>query len=244
MMERQFTQMKIAICDDEPYFIDLISKYCSQYEKEYKIPLVLIKFSEGEKLLYYHKKNKDIDLFILDIMMKEPNGLSIAREIRREGNSSKIVFLTSAIKFAPEGYVIGVSRYWMKPLSYSKFCKEITDLYHQIKKETSLYLIENTGTAIEKVHYDDICFIETKGRKTCVHKINSNYISTTKMVEYEQKLDGRFYRCHAAYIVNMSCIIGIKGMEILLNDGRSVFMSKAKKKKFLAALSSYLCEIN
>ena len=236
--------MKIVLCDDEPFFLEQISEFCNRLEQEQGIPIVLLTFSCGKEVLEYYKTDKNIDLFILDIKMKELNGLKVAREIKRDGNSTKVVFLTSRIGYAPKGYEIGISRYWMKPLGYSKFCEEIRNLEEQIKREKGLYIIENIGTRIEKVYFDDILYIETKGRKTCVHKLKSSYLSTTKMAQYERNLDERFFRCHAAYIVNMGYIKGVKNTEIILNDGTIIYMSRGKKKKFISMLGNYLRDIS
>lgn len=232
--------MKIVICDDEPYFLEIISEYCEMFEREYKIPISLIKFRRGEDVLAYYQQDKNIDLFILDIIMEEMNGLQLAEAIRKTGGHTKIVFLTVVLKYATEGYLYGAARYWLKPLTYEKFSLEMQDLYMQIKKESNSYLIENTGVSIEKVYYDEILYIETLDRKACVHRINSNYISKTKLTEFEKKLDKRFFRCHSAYIVNMDCISKIKKLEIILNNNESIYMSKGKKKNFLSALSLYL----
>lgn len=232
--------MKIVICDDEPYFLEIISEYCEMFEREYKIPISLIKFRRGEDVLAYYQQDKNIDLFILDIIMEEMNGLQLAEAIRTTGGHTKIVFLTVVLKYATEGYLYGAARYWLKPLTYEKFSLEMQDLYMQIKKESDSYLIENTGVSIEKVYYDEILYIETLDRKACVHRINSNYISKTKLTEFEKKLDKRFFRCHSAYIVNMDCISKIKRLEIILNNNESIYMSKGKKKNFLSALSLYL----
>lgn len=60
------------------------------------------------------------------------------------------------------------------------------------------------------------------------------------MVEYEQRLDGRFYRCHASYIVNMDYIKQVKGTELKLTNGEVIYISKGKKSAFSRELSDYL----
>ncbi len=232
--------MKIVLCDDEPYFLNIVTEYCTKFEQEYRIPIALIKFVRGEDVLLYYQQDKNIDLFILDIMMGEISGLQIADEIRKGGMNTKIIFLSSALKFAPMGYIFGAVRYWMKPLTYEKFSSEMQALYKLIRKESNSYIIENTANSIEKVYYDDILYIETRSRKACVHRISSTYISKTKLIEYERKLDERFFRCHSAYIVNMDYITKVIKLEIILSNGEKIYMSKGKKKKFMAALGTYL----
>ena len=127
--------MKIALCDDEQYFREVISDYCKEFERKTGIKIALHIFSEGKEVLAYVEKNKDIDLFILDIKMEHVNGLQVAETIRKLEIRSKIVFLTSVLEYAPEGYRFKASLYWMKPLSYERFYKDLTELYEEIKKE-------------------------------------------------------------------------------------------------------------
>lgn len=231
--------MKVIVCDDELYFVEVVSDYCKKFEGETGIPITLLKFEQGREVLTYCKENRDVDLFILDIKMEHVDGLEVAKEIRKSGSNAKIVFLTSAIEFAPQGYVLGVSRYWMKPLLYKNFCLEMKELYQDIQKESNAYIIESIGTITEKVYYDEILYIETYGRKARIQRINSSYMSGCKLNAYEDRLDTRFFRCHAAYIVNMNHISKIKGLEIILGNGESIYMSKGKRKNFLAAFNSY-----
>lgn len=232
--------MKIVVCDDESAFVDMIAEYCGRFEQDYQIPIVLMKYTRGKDVLAYYEKHKDIDIFILDIVMKEKNGLEVADALRKRGARGKIIFLTSMARYAIQGYEYGASRYWVKPLSYEMFSSTIRTLYQEIQDTSQEYLIEHIGTAIEKVYLDEILYIMTEGRKTKVQKTNGDYISNTRMSEYEEKLDDRFFRCHAAYIVNMEHILKIQGLEIRLSDGTTVFISKAKKKPFLKAFQEYL----
>lgn len=100
--------------------------------------------------------------------------------------------------------------------------------------------VENTGSVIEKVYFDDIFYIETRIRKTCVHKKNLSYVSKTTMSDYEKKLDERFYRCHAAYIVNMYYIRKIEEMKIYLSNGEFIFISKGRRSRFIQAYMEFL----
>lgn len=231
--------MKIAVCDDEDYFLNMISDYCKAACRENGIPISLISFTCGQDVLSYYQQNKDVDLFILDIKMPDITGMQIAEEIRKTDIHTKIIFLTSAPEFAPQGYVFGVNRYWIKPLTYTTFITDIQTLYKEMKKANASYLVETIGTSTEKVYFDEILYIETHERKSCIHREDSHYLSTTKLNAYEKKLDQRFFRCHASYIVNMNYVAKIKGYEVILGNGDTIYMSKGRKKDFLTALSSY-----
>lgn len=227
--------MRIVACDDEVFFVNQLETYCYQYQSETGIPVDYHKFDNGKDMLNYFDEHGEIDVFILDIKMPGLNGAKIAEIVRSKSSRCTIIFLTSIIDYVLRGYEIGINRYWMKPLSYKKFKDEMRTICEKIAEGKKRYLIEYIGGITEKISFDNILYIETKGRKTMVHKKDGEYESTTTMAEYERKLDESFYRCHAAYIVNLSSIIKINGMEILLENGDTIYTSKGKRKDFLVA---------
>lgn len=231
--------MRVVICDDEPYFISMIKEYYTIFSKKYNTPCTVIAFTNGNALLKYLKENVSTDIFILDIIMNKPNGIELAEEIRKHDKKVKIIFLTSALDFAPKGYEFNASRYWLKPLPYEKFESAMLILQNQLERETKAYILEDISTYTEKVYFDDIVYIETRSRKVCIHTNAGLYYSTKKMIDYEKALDNRFYRCHSAYIVNMSYIKKIDNFTIYLETGDSVYVSKGRKKDFLNAFNFY-----
>lgn len=227
--------MRIAACDDEEFFLNQLEIYCHNYQSETGIPVEYHKFNNGEETLEYFQKYPETDMFILDIKMPGINGAEVAELIRSRNSQTFIVFLTGIMDYILKGYEIGINRYWIKPLSYKKFQKEMNLLFQKKKETNQKYLIERIGGTTERISFENIIYIETIGRKTLVHKKDGSYESTTTMADYIKKLDERFYRCHAAYIVNMLCIIKIDGMEILLDNGDTIYTSKGKRRAFIQA---------
>ena len=227
--------MRVVACDNEDFFVDQLEQYCDKYQSETEIPIDYHKFNNGKDMLTYFDEHGDIDIFILDIKMPGINGAEIAETVRSRNSHCVIIFLTGIFDYALRGYEIGIDRYWMKPLSYKKFRDEMNVFYRKISGTRERYLIEHIGRVTEKMPFENILYIETKGRKTLVHNKSGDYESTTTMTEYEKKLDDSFYRCHAAYLVNLFSIIKINGMKIMLENGDIIYTSKKKRKGFLAA---------
>ena len=50
----------------------------------------------------------------------------------------------------------------------------------------------------------------------------------------------RFGRCHAAYMVNMDYIKEIRGLELLLDNGEIIGISKGKRKAFMEQYLQYM----
>ena len=90
--------MRIVIVDDEQ---DFLSNLKNMISKSYPEPnkLNICEFGSGEEFLNNFKKNM-YNVIILDIEMKELNGLETAEKIRSADRFVIIVFLTSHQEFA------------------------------------------------------------------------------------------------------------------------------------------------
>lgn len=97
--------MKIAVCDDESFFLESTAAAVRQWFSEKNLPLQLSCFDNGDSLISAATREK-FDIIILDIIMPLLNGIDTAREIRRHDNAVKIIFLTSSEEFALDSYSV------------------------------------------------------------------------------------------------------------------------------------------
>ena len=86
--------MKIAICDDEPLFIQQLQQMIQQL---YPLPELMIDtFTAGEQLLDKIIRSQiAYQLILLDIEMDGDNGLHIARRLQQMHYEAPVVFITS-----------------------------------------------------------------------------------------------------------------------------------------------------
>ena len=78
--------MKIAVCDDEPIFLEMIRKELEQYYKS--LDVMIETFHSGEDLLRVIKRNPQIYRCIfLDIEMPGLSGLDTAEKVKEMGLS-------------------------------------------------------------------------------------------------------------------------------------------------------------
>lgn len=63
--------LKIGICDDDPTFVDDIEKNIEQTIKKHHWKCIIVKFTDGRKLVRSNEKNKfDIIFLILTCLKK------------------------------------------------------------------------------------------------------------------------------------------------------------------------------
>ncbi len=109
--------MRIAICDDEEIYRVQLKTILDKLliNVDYDIDT----FSDGNILSDAFGKCP-YDLVFLDIEMPAVDGITLARKIRAKSENAFIVFLTSHIEYALEGYEVNALRYLTKPVDIDK----------------------------------------------------------------------------------------------------------------------------
>lgn len=233
--------MKIIICDDNKKIIEQIDDFFEKYSEKYNTNFTLYRFYDAETMFEFYRNYIDIDIIFLDVVFNHSNGIEVAKKIRKINNRTRIVFISSFEKYAIQGYSVNADGYLLKPIKYIQFENELKQVVSKVHVEFHNFLWEKTDQGKIVLNMDDICFIETYGRKTKIHTLDSEFVSCQKMQEYERKLlNGQFYRCHAAYIVNMQFIQRIEENTAILKDGSKVLISKNRKKGFMVSFTEYM----
>lgn len=233
--------MKVIICDDNKEFVDQIIGFFDKYKNENQKNFLIYPFYDAETMFDFFKKNLDIEIIILDIVFVHSNGIEVAKKIRKINTKTRIFFVSAYERFAVKGYGLSADEYLLKPLSYLEFEKAINRVLLKMQVEKRRIFIENTDQGKVVLDLDDILFFETCERKVKIHTIEGIFSSNQSMKEYEKRLrEGHFYRCHAAFIVNLSYISKIKKNLIFLRDGSVIMISKKRKKEFMSEFAKYV----
>mgnify|MGYP002509812972 FL=1 len=233
--------MKIGICDDDISFLKIMTKYIKQYEKENYKDFRIVQFTSGDRFIEYIKKDSEIDILFLDVLLYQKNGIDIAKEIRKTNHKVKIVFISACDKFAVKGYEVNAKGYMLKPFTYTEFTDKMNYLTARIDTRSTEIFYDNTDKGKILIDVNDLVYIETFERNTKIHTREDIYISCKKMKEHEQILQAySFCRCHAAYIVNLCYVRSIDGLSLFLKDGTEIPISKSRRGKFMEAFAEYL----
>lgn len=233
--------MKVIICDDNKEFVDQISKFFDRYKKENQKSFLLYNFYDAETMFEFYKKTPNIEIIILDIVFVHSNGIEVAKKIREINTKTRIFFVSAYEKYAVKGYGLSVDEYLLKPLKYIEFEEAINRALLKIQVKKNGIFVENTDQGKIVIDLDDILFFETDERKVKIHTTEGLFTTYRRMKVYEQRLRGEhFYRCHAAFIVNLLYVSRIKDNSIFLKDGSEIMISKKRKKEFMREFAKYV----
>lgn len=86
--------IEIALCDDTPEDIEALRSNAEHFAAEHsEFPIRLRAFTSAAELLKAIEESSGFDLYILDVMMPEMNGIQLAEKIRAVGGQAEILFL-------------------------------------------------------------------------------------------------------------------------------------------------------
>lgn len=223
--------MDIAICDDDNQALLQISRLVEEYSNlEFTDGQIKIhRFRSSLDLLTQIDNNKHFDVFFLDIIMPNINGMELATEIRNKDNVAKIVFLTSSLEFAVEAYSVDAFHYLLKPIQKDKLFGVLEKAYNDSFHQPDQYIIVKTKTNLTKVFFRELIYVEVIGRSLFFHDKNGltiESVHTLSQVEAILLKDNRFFKSHRSYIVNLDHIKSLSQHGFITTSGLTIPISR------------------
>lgn len=201
-------------------------------------------YKDGKSLLEATKSLEICDVLFLDIVLGEENGFEIAKEIRKINPQLMIVITTTIIEYAMDGYAINALDFLLKPIDQLEFDRVVKRINRGLQlRESHKHVFMKNGQKII-VDLDEVIYIESFGRKICLYYENNTKDEFyQKLKDLESRLkDGRFFRCHRSYIINMSYVKSVKRKEVVLKNNKMLPVSKGNNKALYDLYTRYMLE--
>lgn len=233
--------IRIAICDDERHFVNQIKGILLNHNDRIDETIHIEEFYDGIMLL--DKYDCSFDIIFLDIKMPYMDGVQVAEKIRLRDKNVTIIFLTSLIGRAVDGYKVKASNFLIKPVDKKKLLDEIDRWIedNRIKKQECL-LIENVNGQF-KIPISDLRYIETYNRNLLLHTENQSIVCYKKLKELRSQLEKYgFAQSHKGFLINLDYVNNISGNEVVLVTKEVLPISRQMKKEFMQQLAKYIGE--
>lgn len=233
--------VSVAVVEDDPGYANRLKEYLKKYEEEYREPLTVTVYSDGDEIVEDYRGQ--FDLILMDIEMRFMNGMTAAEQIRKQDSRVIIIFITNMAQFAIRGYAVDALDYVLKPVSYFAFSQRIRRAMERMKKREERYVIVNTRNGVHKIPVSKLYWIESQGHRLTYHTIDESWESTTTSIgKLEKELCGaNFFRCNKCYLINLMHVTGIDKDDVILRDIR-IPVSRSKKGELKKALIEYMGE--
>lgn len=230
--------MNIAVCDDELNIVNTIEDSIKKMPIE---GLSCDVFLDGKELIEHIKKgNISYNIYLLDIEMPKKNGIATATAIRENDKDALIVFITDHKEYVYEIFEVLPFRFLRKPVSFDNLSCVLLDAVEHIRMAGQIFFFQ-IGHDKYQLHYHEIIYFEGAGRKVVIHTATNTYEIYEKTIDILSRLDKNlFCQAHASYIVNMDYIRSIQKVDIILQNGTLLPISKKYRNEVKQAHLSFI----
>lgn len=239
---------KIAVCDDEECFRDIIKQYVGSYLSKIEVPFEIDSFSAGKDLAALGQNIEKYAIVFLDVNMEEIDGIKTAKIIREYSSNIFIVFVTAYIDYSLEGYKVNAERYLLKnTINLEDSIYECMDSIFEKVNQNVLKRKFSFNQCEKDLPLERIIYIESKLHRLEFHVIDAHVktytmYGTLNVLEKELYEFG-FLRIHQSYLVNLQHIKKMKGYHAVLNNGQMLPIPKTRYRDVKNAFIGYIGEV-
>ncbi len=222
--------INISICDDEALERDYLSALVHKWAEHNVVLVQIFPYESAESFLFNHEEETVIDILLLDIQMKNLDGIGLARKIRQKNDIMQIIFITGFSDFIAEGYDVSALHYLIKPVNEVKLF-EVLDKARKVLTDIEKPLVLNTDGETHCIPLSAIRYIEVQGHYLIIRTIGNNCDATEYKIKMnlsaiQKTLGNGFFRCQRSFIVGLRYVRRITRTAIVLDDMTEIPLSR------------------
>ena len=234
---------KIAICDDDINYIELLKKTILATNILGNNMLQFYEFECGEHLVY--AQNLDYDLVIMDIQLEKMDGYESAMKLREIDSNFILVFCSGVFMPAPKFFKANAFRYLEKSATKENLQREMAEILKEMiarKKQPYIMCKYSRGKDQFRLYAESVLYIEKSNCGSTIipyGKLKEVYptqrLRTTKRLHILEEIfdeEHNFVRLHNSYLANMIYIMRVSGDNVEMIDGTVLTVSRSRKKNF------------
>ena len=225
-MRSEGLKLKIAICDDETFFLENIKVLTKHYFNSKGMMVKIQCYQDTEAFLQSDVNSYHI--IFLDMILGEKNGIEVARIIRQKNKTVPMIFISAYAEFALQGYSVRAFNYILKNDLDQTFYIVMDSLLDELKLqyETLDLKVENMK---QSIRLEDIRYIESFKRYVIIHTKKEEYKQYGKISDFETLLEEKgFLRIYKSFLINMNHVEKIENKKAYLNGGITLTCSKER----------------
>lgn len=210
--------MRIAICDDEKKWIDIIKRKIVGLRYDDMMDIVIDCFTNQDELIL--KSNvRGYDLVYLDIEMEGMNGIEVAKKLKEYNDHCIVIFVTAYQGYVHDAFEVSAFQFIEKPIDDELFERAFRKAVETYKKSTIIKIFRIKGGTIS-LNLNDIICVESYYNTVLIKTVRGTYPTNYAQLRRIRiaLLDQDFIRVQAGLIINMHFIEHMRYREILMKN--------------------------
>lgn len=228
--------MKILIIDDDLQFAstlknDLIIRF-SQLHDHTDIEMITENFSNI-------KLNHKYDFVFLDIGLPNNDGIELAKEIRKKGISSQIIFISLHQHLVHNSLVVRPF-FFVRKNEYLKDLDLLFQLLEEMMGNESYISVRWQGKKY-MINTYSIIYIESSNQILTIHTMNQKYYTSMNLKDLLGELnESQFVQIHKSYIINLNYLLAHTSLIVELVGKVRLNIGRNYKQQFIQKYKEFL----
>ena len=239
MPERPTPQLHIAVCDDEVIDRKRAKRITTDIMEAEGLACSLSVYESAKALLTAIQGGAQFHILLLDVMMDGLDGMEFAAALRKLGDNTAIVFMSTNREMALRGYEVSAVRYLAKPLREEQLREALLYCYKTFCEKKEILLPTTKGQ--RRIPLSDILYVEAMERVTKLALTDRLEEVSMKVSDLSALLpERRFVLCHRSYLVNLEHIAYIRSRDLELTTGEVLPVSRYRVEDLQKQFVDYL----
>ena len=222
---------KIALCDDDRRYINIVEDIVRRYCLKNNILIEIEIFDDSDKLAENIEENKTHDAYILDVEMPNLSGVELSHLIRERAKNAYIIFLTAHNQYAIDACGINVIKYIIKERMEKELFNALNQLFTRLDKmkKEKTYVICNKRKYI-KILQSEIIYVYKKQKNAVfvLEHVEDEWERATLQEVYQTLDNCDMYMLDRGIILNISHIRKILPDKVIMDGGVELTSSKLR----------------
>ncbi len=234
--------MLIGICEDESAFAGTlgaaVKTFMEEKERECKINF----YSCGKDLLEVMDGNLQPDLLFMDIQLGDMDGVDVIHTVRSKYPNLPVVFITSMENRALDGYDVNAFSFIYKRNFMEKLPRVLERFLTECYDSNNVTIKDKGGMQV--IPIKNIYWVEADNRNTKIVTGSAEYTDAESIQHFADKLPKwLFVEAYHALFVNVDHIRRVEKDTVILDDDRSLPVSRRNRKDVMSAIMSRLSKL-
>ena len=240
--------LSIAVCDDNTADLRQVQAYLEEYLYEHPEEKgQVFPFSSGGALVEAAGMRGGFDLYLLDVVMPEMDGIQTGLALRAQRGTGEILYLTTSGDYAVVSYDVGAFFYLLKPVEREKLFAVLDRAVEKLRRRETEGVLVRTHGGVRRLLLERILYVERVKNAMRYYCTDGTVDTTTLRSSFHEAVapllaDRRFAQCGASFVLNLRRVKGVDTQSVLLDTGARVAIPRRAAPALKRAWGAYWLE--